>query len=286
MGVERDIGGCGGGGVNANGRTEDNVASIEPLSQRAARLIERLKTARTRQREGLVLVEGVRAADTALDAGARVRFAVIAPRLLDRPEGARLEARLRGLGTDVRHVDDVAFSGLSDTDTHQGVLLVVEEPRVSLGDLRPGTWVVLDGVQDPGNAGTLVRAAAAFAADGLVALDGTVDLWTPKAVRASAGLAFAVPTVRTDVAALLDRVGTAGMALWVAEAGGIDVADVPRSGPGALVLGNEGRGPREELVSAATFLVSVPMAGPAESLNVGMAGSILLYALSRETLLG
>jgi len=285
MGRGRDIG-FGGGGVNVNTMTETNVASMEPLSQRSARLIERLKSARTRQREGLVLVEGARAADTALDAGARVRFAVIAPRLLDRPEGAALDGRLRALGADVRYVEDVAFGALSDTEAPQGVLLVVEEPRTSLGDLRAGTWLVLDGVQDPGNAGTLVRAAAAFAADGIVALDGTVDLWTPKAVRASAGLAFAVPTVRTDVAALLDRVGRAGMALWVAEAAGMDVADVSRDGPGALVLGNEGRGPREELVAAATVLVSVPMAGPAESLNVGMAGSILLYALSRETLLG
>lgn len=260
-----------------------NVAPTEPLSQRATRLIERLKTARSRQREGLVLVEGVRAVETALAAGARVRFAVAAAGFAQRPDAEGPLERLRALGAEVRHVDDETFRSLSDTEAPQGILVVAEEPGAALAALRPGTWLVLDGVQDPGNAGTLVRAAAAFAADGLIALDGTVDLWTPKAVRASAGLAFTVPVVRTDADALMAAAEGHRISLWVADAGGRDVAAVHRTGPTALVVGNEGRGPRPALVAAADQVVSVPMAGPAESLNVGMAGSILLYALSRET---
>ena len=264
----------------------DNVSSPGALSQRATRLVQRLKTRKGRSREALVLVEGVRAVDTALDGGARPRFAVVSDRLEDRPGGAALLRRMDGLGVDVRQVSDPELELLSDTETPQGVLLVTEERTVPVGALMPGRWLVLDGVQDPGNAGTLVRAAVAFGLDGVVALDGTVDLWSPKAVRASAGLAFRVPLARTDADGLVETCAQAGVALLTADAGGQDVGDLELSGPVALVMGNEGAGVRPALARAARAVVAVPMRGPAESLNVGIAGSILIYGLTREALTG
>lgn len=252
------------------------------LSQRAARLVERLKTRRGRTREGLVLVEGVRAVDTALDGGAAVRFALVSPRLGERPEGAELMARLDVMGIDVRPVDDDVLGSVSDTETPQGVLMVCEERGLPVEELAAGRWLILDGVQDPGNAGTLLRAAAAFALDGVVALDGTVDLWSAKAVRASVGLVFRVPVVRCPTAAFLARARSIGLDLLVADAGGRDVGTLPGLAAFGLVVGNEGAGVRPEVAEAARWTVSVPMRGPAESLNVGIAGSILLYALSRE----
>jgi RNA methyltransferase, TrmH family len=270
---------------------EDNVTSTDPLSQRATRLVERLKTRRGRSREGLVLVEGIRAVGTALDGGAAARFAVTSPRLMESDSGAALADRLRQQGIDLRHVDDAELAVLSDTETPQGVLLVCEERSVSLDGLEPGRWLVLDAVQDPGNAGTLLRAAVAFGVGGVIALDGTVDLWGAKAVRASAGLAFHVPVVRSDASALIDRCAGAGVALLVADAAGDDVASedvVGREARGnwALVMGNEGSGVREEIAAAASRRVGVPMRGPAESLNVGIAGSVLLFALTGEKSLG
>ena len=159
-----------------------------------------------------MLVEGVRAVGAALDGGARPRFAVVSERLEDRPGGALLLRRLDDLGVDVRGVSDAELAELADTETPQGVLLVVEERDVPLGALVPGRWLVLDGVQDPGNAGTLVRAAVAFGLDGVVALDGTVDLWSPKAVRASAGLTFRVPVARASVDAVLEHCAREGVA--------------------------------------------------------------------------
>jgi RNA methyltransferase, TrmH family len=259
-----------------------NVTGAGPLSQRATRLVERLKTRKGRAREALVLVEGVRCVAAALDAGVRIRFVVIAPSLADRPEGDLLIERFRAAHLDVRTVEDDELAALSDTETPQGVLLVAEEPRTVLSDLRPGRWLVLDAVQDPGNAGTLVRAAAAFGVDGLVALDGTVDLWGPKAVRASAGLVFRVPVVRADVRTLVDRCRSEGMEILIAHASGEDVAGLGAVERIALAVGNEGAGVRDELVRAAGRRVSVPMRESVESLNVGVAGSILLYALSRE----
>ncbi len=260
----------------------DNLNGPGPLSQRATRLVERLKTRKGRVREALVLVEGIRCAEAALDAGARIRFAVIAPSLADRPEGTLLVDRLRAAHLDVRTVEEDELAALSDTETPQGVLLVAEEPRTDLADLPPGRWLVLDAVQDPGNAGTLVRGAAAFGVDGVVSLDGTVDLWGPKAVRASAGLVFAVPVARADVGALVARCDSEGVEILVADASGEDIAGVGAAGRVALVVGNEGAGVRDELVRVAGRRVSVPMEGSVESLNVGVAGSILLYAISGD----
>lgn len=259
------------------------MTSTTPLSHRAARLIARLRTRKGRRREALVLVEGIRAATTALDAGAPVRMAVISPRLSAREDGVALADRLAELDIDVRHVDDARLEDLSDTEAPQGVLLVCEETRASLAELVPGLWLVLDAVQDPGNAGTLVRAAAAFGADGVVVLDGTVDPWSPKAVRASAGLVYRVPLVRATLADFLAEVTRAGVEVVVTDAAGQDVAGLERTGALALVLGNEGAGVRAPLEDAAGRTVAVPMRGPVESLNVGVAGSILLYALSRES---
>lgn len=257
------------------------MTPVEALSQRADRLVRRLRTRRGRVKEGLVLVEGVRAVATALDADVRVRFVVTAPRLAETPGGPALLARMSEASLDVREVSDGDLADLSDTEAPQGVLLLCEEPRVALDDLRRGRHLVLDAVQDPGNAGTLVRAAAAFGLDGVVALDGTVDLWGPKAVRASAGLVFRVPVVRCDTAEALDWFRALEVGVWLADADGEDVAALGHPSAFALVVGNEGAGVRPEIAASAERAVAVPMRGPAESLNVGIAGSILLYALSQ-----
>ena len=256
------------------------------LSQRAARLIGRLKTRKGRGREAPVLVEGIRTVTTALEGGADFRFAVTSPGLTARPGGIDLAARLRAMGADIRVVPDRELADLSDTEQPQGVLLVCEERESALEALPAGRWLVLDAVQDPGNAGTLLRAAAAFGLDGVVALEGTVDLWSPKAVRASAGLVFHVPVARAAAGAFLIHCNRAGVTVLVADAGGEDVHHVELEGPFALVMGNEGAGARPAVVEGADRRVSVPMRGPAESLNVGIAGSILLYALTGEERLG
>ena len=250
------------------------------LSQRRERLIGRLRSARTREREGAVLVEGVRAATEAFDSGAVLDFAVTSPRLLATKAGERLAERL------ARHecvrVEDDELAALSDTDRPQGVLLVCREPEAGLDRIGGGgRYLVLDQVQDPGNAGTLVRAAVAFGLAAVVCLDGTVDPWGPKAVRSSAGMIFRIPVVRTDAEAVAARLTEAGVPLFVADTEGVDVGDHRGAASFALVVGNEGVGVREALARRADRRLTVGMPGPAESLNVAMAGSILLHVLTR-----
>ncbi len=255
------------------------------LSQERRKLIGRLRARKTRVREGLVLVEGVRAVGEVLDCGTPVRFGVAAARLSVAPEGDALLHRLSAAGTDMVLLSDQELAEISDTERHQGVMLVVAQPVSELEDVARGPHcLVLDGVQDPGNVGTLIRAAVAFSIDGVIALDGTVDPWSPKAVRASAGAVFRIPVVGAAWPDAERMLRDSGLPILVADAGGASVRGCVHRGTFALVLGNEGAGVREAVRMMASGTVSVPMSGPAESLNVGMAGSVLLFELTQEAL--
>lgn len=254
-----------------------------PLSQRRAKLLKRLHTNKLRAREGLVLVEGVRAVSDALQAGASASFAVVSPRLDSAASGRALVRSLRTVvEDDVLEVSDSEMAGLADTEQPQGVLLVAREPEAILSEaVVPGRRVlVLDAVQDPGNVGTLVRSAVAFSFDAVVALDGTTDPWGSKAVRAAAGTIFHLPVVRARADELVAACRDAGLPLLAASAEGSVGVETPSDGF-ALVIGNEGAGVREEVLIAADAVVAVAMAGPAESLNAGIAGSILMSDFTR-----
>lgn len=254
------------------------------ISRARSRLIRRLRSRRGRPREELVLVEGIRAAEDALDAGLDVSFAAVSPRLGGSVRGAALERRLRGGGIDLETVEEEELVELSDTEAPQGVILVCAEPAHRLDDLAATSgWgvLVLDAVQDPGNAGTLIRAALAFGLRGAVALDGTVDPWNPKAVRASAGASFRVPVVREAWNTVEAWCRGAGLRILVSDPAGADVAGEEAKEEWALVVGNEGSGVRREILEAADRVLGIPMKGGAESLNAGVAGAILVYALVR-----
>lgn len=260
------------------------------LSQSREKLLGRLRRRRTREREGLFLVEGVRSAEEALAHGAAVRFAVVASRLSSTPGGESLLQRIVAAGIDVERVDDAVLPELSDTETPQGVLLVCEESSWGLDDVPPaagsgGRALLLDGIQDPGNLGTLVRAAAAFGIPAVVTLDGTVDPFNPKAVRAAAGALFRVRVVRAPWDEVGPWLAREEIALLFGEPGGRDVAGLQRPPAWALAVGNEGAGARPDMREAGTA-VAIPMPGSAESLNAGVAGAILLYALTREPRVG
>lgn len=255
------------------------------LSQRKRKLVARLRSRRTRGREGLFLVEGVRGAEEAMDAGVQVRFAVVSDGLSTGERGGALAGRLEGSGVAVERVDAPELASISDTETPQGVLLVCVEPAWSLDALDPGSGgrlLVLDAVQDPGNLGTLVRAARAFALDGVLALDGTVDPWNPKSVRAAAGAGFGLPILRASWDEVEPWLEARDVRLLAADAAGMDVAHVSVEAPWALAVGNEGQGVRAGVLRLADARVAVPMPGGTESLNAGVAGSILLYSLTRR----
>lgn len=254
------------------------------LSRAEARRIHALHRRRTREREGRFLAEGVRVVEELLTAGVVPRLALVSSSLEDSDRGAGLAERLEA-ATEVRRVADKELRDLADTATTQGVLVVADIPRASLPAVSPAddsVVLLLDGVQDPGNLGTLARSAAAFGCGALLCLSGTVDPWNSKAVRASAGALFRIPVAQPAPEELDEWLDRHGYRVLAADAAGAPILAEPLSRRVALVVGNEGAGLSPDLRARADRLVSVPMRGGTESLNVAVAGAILLYELTKE----
>jgi len=175
------------------------------------------------------------------------------------------------------------IAALTDTATPQGVVAVAEARTVRLAAVEGDLVVVLADVRDPGNAGTLVRSAVAAGAGAVVFATGAVDPFNPKTVRATAGLLFHVGLV-TDIPlrAALEGLGAKGFLLVGADAGAQAAASgVDLQKPVALVLGNESWGIDPSARRLLDEVIGIAMPGPAESLNVGIAGSILLFEVVR-----
>lgn len=194
-------------------------------------------------------------------------------------------------GIRMYQVDEKVMAKLSDTKAPQGVLAVIRTPEQSLRHLRPGTAsdnnapvIILDRVQDPGNLGTIIRTADAVGALGLVLLEGCVDAYSPKVVRASMGSLFHLPVVQ-DVTAeealtWCYRNGYEPAATALKNAQNVYKADISKKM--AFLFGNEANGVAEELQAAAETRLFIPMAGLAESMNVAMAAGIILFEGLRQ----
>lgn len=252
------------------------------LSAREEKEIRALQRRKERAARSRFLAEGVRVVEDLLASELRVVLVVASSSLQDSPRGGALLEEAARAGVPVRTVPDAELDRLAGTLTPQGVLAVAEVPDVSLDSLRRGPTglvLLLDGVQDPGNFGTLVRSAEALGAAGVVALSGTVDPWNPKAVRASAGSAFRIPVVQASWAEASDWLRAEGYEILAAAAGGEPLGSV--GAKVALVVGNEGSGVSEGVLSEVDRTVGIPLRGRAESLNVAAAAAILMYEMTR-----
>lgn len=194
-------------------------------------------------------------------------------------------AHVRGLRrTRVLAVRDAVFAALASTETTQGVLALVRPPQWTLDQLLRGKCllVILDGIQDPGNAGAIVRAAEAFGATGAAFLKGAVSPYNPKSLRASAGSIFRLPIVAAaDEDLLLTALDQRGAAVYAAAPrASLSCADADLSGRTALVIGSEGRGVSPKLAEHATG-IKIPTSG-VESLNAAVAAGVLLYEARRQ----
>ena len=176
-----------------------------------------------------------------------------------------------------------------NTESPQQIAALVEPPKWAWKDLlekRRGNHpllLVLAGIQDPGNLGTILRSAEAFGAHGVICLPGTVNEWNPKAVRASAGSVFRVPVLNATDEEALTRLRTAGLRVLTTDVEGARPANqVDLACPVALVIGNEGNGVPAHLASQADGAVTIPCPGPVESLNAAVAASVLLYEAARQ----
>lgn len=231
------------------------------------------------------MVEGVRLVEEALAAEVPIKGAVIAADLERTARGASLREELERHAVPIEAVSARVFAPLADTDTPQGIVVVIEPRRWTIEDLKvddDGVVQVIDGVQDPGNVGTLLRTAHGLGANGTIALRGTADILGPKTLRAAMGANFRHPVVSLDDPAFITWARTHDVTLWATAADGMPIGKIKRgAGPVGVIVGNEGAGIRPALNAVAAQRVAIPMAGGAESLNVAVAAGILLYEVLR-----
>lgn len=255
----------------------------DQLSKRRRKAIASLARRRHRRRHNQTLIEGRRAIDAAVDGEAPLVDCVVTKEALEHPE---IQSIVDRLAVPVYVTDRETMDDLTDVETPQGIVAVVER-RLIDADMLPdhlgadGTLLLLDGVQDPGNVGTLLRTAAWFGAEAVAAGPGTAGLYGPKVMRAGAGGHWALTLSRTDApGALLDRLRRDGWSLYGADLHGVRSDTWAPERPSVLVLGSEAHGLSPAVLDRLDAPVSIPGAAhrpSAESLNVAVAGGILVY---------
>lgn len=233
----------------------------------------------------MLVVEGVNALDAVLVAGAEVESVFLAPAGHVRDAVRDIGRRAAEGGARVYNLADGVIERVAGTVTPQPVLAIARTPQASLNDVAGASLaVVCVDVRDPGNVGTIVRTAAAVGAGVVVCCDGTADPFSPKCVRASAGAVFQVPVVAGGEASeVLGALRARGLRLWgTRPSGGTCVWDVDLAVPGAFVVGNESTGLPEPLSGSLDEVVTIPMPGETESLNVSVTIGVLCFEAARQ----
>lgn len=252
---------------------------MEQITSRANPLIAHIrklaKDRAFRRESGQMICEGPKMLEEALRWGAAVTT-LLTTGALSRP-----------IPPEVRQVQVPAdlLQAVAPTQTPQKVLFLCDIPGKTLPETLTGSrYLVLDGLQDPGNVGTLWRTADAFGADGLLLLPGCADPWNPKTIRATMGACFRLPAWEVTLEELLPLLRKAALPLY-ATALREDTEDLRRVslGRAAVVIGSEGKGVSPEVLASSGKTLKIPMISRCESLNAAAAGAVVLWEMFRES---
>lgn len=240
-------------------------------------------SARERREAGQTLLDGAHLLDVALDQGLRPTQVVLAEGAQARPEIAALLARCSS--EDVVVLPERLFAHVSPVDAPSGVLAVLALPAPVLTPLRQEDCVVLDGVQDPGNLGTILRTAAAVGVTQVILTPGCAQAWAPRVLRAAMGAHFLLEIREgADAGSALADFDGAIIATELRDSEELYALDLTR--PVAWLFGSEGQGLSRGVAALATRRVRIPMPGGMESLNVGVAAGVCLFEQLRQRRLG
>jgi len=259
-----------------------SISSPKRISGRDNPEFKRFLAVRARKNRDLILVEGPKLLGEAVRSGLAIDVVALDDSV------ASVSVGLVAAGSP-RLVQFAAplMKSLSEVETHQGIVALVERPRFGREWLakKDAFILILDGLQDPGNVGTLIRTAEAAGVSGVLLTRGCADPLSPKALRASAGSAFRMPHVPDllplDLLALLPR----GLRIVAAVAGSDATSafgDTPLTPPMAIALGSEGSGLTSQIEKAASVRLRVPSAAKVESLNVAAAGAVVMFEIARR----
>lgn len=243
-----------------------------------------------RSNDGLIAIEGPHLLEEALRSGLEIHSIFIrADGTYSSPWNTHKDShRLASVSNGSRFwVAADAFDHACATESPPGIAALVQAPQWSLESMLDATrplLIVLAGLQDPGNLGTILRTAEAFGATGVLLTPGTTNPWSQKVLRSSAGSCFRLPVVQLEDLAVLKNLQNKGIPLHACAPGsGTPAREADLRGRIALVIGNEGAGISDEVIAYCTGKIQIPCPGAVESLNAAIAAAILLYEASQQS---
>lgn len=236
-----------------------------------------LGRAKERREANAFVVEGVRLVEEAANRDWRFEIALYDESLSER--GQKLVERLRSKKVEVEEVSQSLMKSLSETETPQGIFAVVEQKQLPIP--TPRSFILIpDQIRDPGNLGTLLRSAAAAGVQAVLIPPETTDVFSPKAVRSGMGAHFRVPIHSMPWTEIREQ--TKEMQIYLADMDGKSCWEADLRQPLALIIGSEAEGASADARQVATQKISIPMSGDIESLNAGVAGSVLMFEVMRQ----
>jgi TrmH family RNA methyltransferase len=262
------------------------MAIITSRQNDKVKLARGLRERKTREVEGLFLIEGTFHIGTALEANAPIEYVLYATKLLRGDFAKQLINELAKTKTTILEVSQEILESLTDKENPQGMLAVARRSIVPLSSFRleeSDFAVALVASQDPGNVGSILRTVEAVGAGGLLLLDGGVDAYHPHAVRAAMGAHFWKPIVETSFSEFVAWARQQDVSIYGSSAHAkLDYRKAEYKLPCVLVLGSEREGLTEEQKAACEQVVNLPMRGKVTSLNLAVAAGVWMYAVSRR----
>ncbi|BBB92837.1 MAG TPA: RNA methyltransferase [Methylomusa anaerophila] len=260
---------------------------ITSSSNKLIKQVASLKQKKYRDELGMFVTEGVRLVEESLSSGWQISLCIYTPSAAKREKVNAMLERLAAMNCRLVQVPEEVYGKISDTEQPQGILTVIKKQSFTLQEIVKSVYpllVILDGVQDPGNAGTIIRTADAAGCTGVVMLKGSVDVFCTKATRAAMGSLFHLPIVEGIAPEeLVPKLHQNGILLYVTSLEGANMYyEANFRMPAAIMFGNEGSGISRELLDIAQTRLNIPLYGKAESLNVSVAAGIILYEAVRQ----
>lgn len=269
--------------MNPQANPEDRLRRVDSRQNARVKELRRGFAEATPNQQGEVAVEGMHLVEEAIRSGLRLSTVVFSQSARERAHKLLPQLSPR---TEALLLPDEVFASAVPSETPQGVAALVRVKEFELQDVlaaQPALLVIAAGLQDPGNLGTIARSAEAFAVTGLLLGEKTVSPWNWKAVRAAAGSLFRLPTVKVELTNALQQIKARQVRLLATSSHrGISISEADLRGPLAFIVGSEGAGVPKELLARADELVSIPQSPQVESLNAGIAASIMLYEAARQ----
>jgi len=264
-------------------RFEDRVRRVDSSQNSRVKELRRSFAEAAPNQQGEVAIEGMHLLEEAIRSGLRLGTVFFSESARERAH--KLLPQLSA-HTEALLLRDSVFASAVPSETPQGVAALVRVKSFTLENIlaaQPTLLMITAGLQDPGNLGTIARSGEAFSVTGLLLGDRTVSPWNWKAVRASAGSLFRLPTAKAELEQVLPEIKKRGVrVLATSSHKGTVISDVDLRGPVALVVGSEGAGVPKDVMAQADEIVAIPQSSKVESLNAGIAASIVLYEAARQ----